>query len=93
MIFSGEELLAILELICAKGRYDLGEGAADAATAWFEAHPRGPGFGNGRLVRNLFEGAVARQATRLVDVEAPTDEQLIELTADDIAGVPVGGAV
>ncbi len=91
--YSNDELLAILELICEKGRYDLGEGATEAAIAWFDAHPRGPGFGNGRLVRNLFEGAVARQATRLVDVETPTDDQLIDLTAQDIAGVPVGGAV
>ncbi len=91
--YSNDELLAILRLICDKGRYELGEGATEAAIAWFGAHERGPGFGNGRLVRNLFEGAVARQATRLVDVESPTDEQLIELTAEDIAGVPVGGAV
>lgn len=91
--YDNDELLAILELICDSGRYELGEGAADAALAWFGAHDRGPGFGNGRLVRNLFEGAVARQATRLTDVEHPTDEQLIELTAEDIAGVPVGGAV
>ncbi len=91
--YSDDELLAILQSICAKGRYELAEGAADAAVAWFGAHERGPGFGNGRLARNLFEGAVARQATRLVDVETPTDEQLIELLAEDIAGVPVGGAV
>lgn len=91
--YDDDELLAILELICESGRYELGEGGTEAALAWFAAHDRGPGFGNGRLVRNLFEGAVARQATRLTDVEHPTDEQLIELTAQDIAGVPVGGAV
>lgn len=91
--YDNDELLSILELICENGRYELGEGATDAALAWFAAHERGPGFGNGRLVRNLFEGGVARQATRLTDVEHPTDEQLIELTAQDIAGVPVGGAV
>ena len=43
-----------------------------------------PGFGNGRLARNLFEAAVANQATRLVALDAPTDEQLTTLTAPDI---------
>ncbi len=57
--------------------------------AWFGAHNRGHGFGNGRLARNLFEAAVARHATRLVDVEEPTDEQLTTLEAEDIVSVPV----
>jgi hypothetical protein len=54
--------------------------------AWFAAQPRTAGFGNGRLARNLFEAAVANQASRLVAIERPTDEQLTTLTADDIAG-------
>ena len=35
---------------------------------WFAAQPRDKGFGNGRLARNLFEDAVARQATRMVAI-------------------------
>ena len=59
---------------------------------WLEAQPRDQGFGNGRLARNLFEAAVANQATRLVTVDEPTDEQLTTLTADDIPvpDAPVG---
>ena len=42
------------------------------------------GFGNGRLARNLFEAAVANQASRLVALDHPTDDQLTTLTAEDI---------
>ena len=40
------------------------------------------------MVRNLFEDCVTRQASRLVEIEKPTDEQLVTLTAED---VPPGG--
>lgn len=53
--------------------------------AWFASVPRDKGFGNGRLARNLFEDAVARQASRVVALTDPTDEQLTALTAEDIA--------
>lgn len=53
--------------------------------AWFASVPRDKGFGNGRLARNLFEDAVARQASRVVALDDPTDEQLTALTAADIA--------
>ncbi len=86
--YSNAELVAILLLIAGKGTYDLTEGAKQAAEVWFGAHERGRGFGNGRLARNLFEAAVSRHAQRLVDVEAPTDEELTTLEAADIASVP-----
>ena len=38
---------------------------------WFDAEPRDKGFGNGRLARNLFEAAVARQASRVVTIDRP----------------------
>jgi hypothetical protein len=53
------------------------------------AQPRGLGFGNGRLARNLFESAVANQASRLVALESPSDEQLTTLTVDDIPALGV----
>ncbi len=81
--------MAILELIADKGTYHLTAEAVEAANAWFGSHTRGRGFGNGRLARNLFEAAVSRHATRLVEVEEPTDEQLTTLEAIDIASVPV----
>ncbi|MEL7155235.1 MAG: AAA family ATPase [Actinomycetota bacterium] len=87
--YDNDELVAILELIAGGGAYELTEEAAEAATAWFGAHPRDRGFGNGRLARNLFEAAVARHATRLVDIENPSDAELTTLEAVDVASVPL----
>ena len=86
--YDNDELVAILQLIADGGTYHLTNEAKDAAAAWFGAHERGHGFGNGRLARNLFEAAVSRHANRLVNVEDPTDEELTTLEAVDIAAVP-----
>ncbi len=82
--YSDEELLAIFEAIGGEGRYQLDEDGRRAVLDWFAAQPRDAGFGNGRLARNLFEAAVANQATRLVTGDQPSDEELITLTAADI---------
>jgi SpoVK/Ycf46/Vps4 family AAA+-type ATPase len=87
--YDDDELVAIVEALGAKGRYALDDGARAAVRAWLAAQPRDRGFGNGRLARNLFEAAVANQATRLVALADPTDEQLTTLTAED---VPAPGA-
>jgi hypothetical protein len=82
--YSDDDLLAIVEALGAEGRYSLDDGARQAVRGWLAAQPRDRGFGNGRLARNLFEAAVANQATRLVALDHPTDEQLTTLTAADI---------
>jgi Cdc6-like AAA superfamily ATPase len=82
--YTGEELVRIFESIGEKGQYRLDDAARRKVLAWFEAHPRTKGFGNGRLARNLFEATVARQASRLVTIPEPTDEQLVTFIADDI---------
>jgi hypothetical protein len=82
--YTDDELLAIFESLGRQGRYQLDEPARAAVRAWLAAQPRDEGFGNGRLARNLFEAAVANQASRLVAIDGPTDEQLCTLTAADI---------
>ncbi len=87
--YGDAELVAILKLISDGGHYLLSDGALEAAEVWFGAHSRGRGFGNGRLARNLFEAAVAQHATRLVEVDDPTDVELTTLESEDVAAVPV----
>jgi hypothetical protein len=82
--YSSGELVEILRSLAAKGRYELTPAAEARAVAWLDAVPRERGFGNGRLARNLFETAVLRQASRLADVESPTDEQLVTLEEADL---------
>jgi len=50
----------------------------------FEAEPRGKGFGNARLARNVFEEAVARQASRVVRESDPSPRELMALTREDV---------
>lgn len=82
--YDDDDLLAIVESLGAGNHYALDGEAEASVLAWFAAQPRGHGFGNGRLARNLFEAAVANQATRLVAIDGPTDEQLTTLVAADI---------
>jgi len=87
--YSTDELLAIIDGLGDLGGYHLDAGARDSVQRWLDAVPRDKGFGNGRTARNLFEHAVAAHATRLVELEHPTDEQLTTLIAADI---PAPGA-
>ena len=48
--------------------YELDASATRRLRAWLARQPRGPSFGNARLVRNVFEQAVTRQASRVVDL-------------------------
>jgi hypothetical protein len=85
--YDDDELLAIFESLCEKGHYEPDESALAKVRVWITAQPRAKGFGNGRVVRNLFEHCVARQASRVVDVEEPTDAQLLALTGADVPDV------
>jgi len=82
--YTTDELVRIFESLGAKSNYCCDAEARELVRAHLDAIPREKGFGNGRLARNLFEEAIARQATRLVALENPTDDQLLTLTAADI---------
>ena len=68
-------------------RYQLSDDALAQVRNLLATEPRGRGFGNARFVRNLFETAVSHQAMRLAPLADPSDEQLVTLTAADIASV------
>ena len=82
--YSSDELVQILRSTATRGEYELTPAAEAKAKAWLDSVPRVRGFGNGRLARNLFETAVLRQASRLADVENPTNEQLLTLEEADL---------
>jgi AAA lid domain/ATPase family associated with various cellular activities (AAA) len=88
--YSTDELVAIFEAMCHDNAYQLTPEALVAVKARFDAEPRGKGFGNGRLARNLFEAAVGRQASRIVAQDNPTDAELCTLLPDDVAGAGTG---
>jgi Cdc6-like AAA superfamily ATPase len=77
----------LVDIFCEMGetnRYVPSEGAVARLRAILAATPRDRGFGNARFVRNLFEEAVSNQASRLVDADEPTEEQLTTLIAADL---------
>ncbi len=82
--YADDELVQIFESLGRKNRYQPTSDAVTKLRAILAAQPRDRGFGNARFIRNLFEQAVARQATRLVALAAPNDEQLVTLEAGDL---------
>ena len=82
--YSDDELVEIFVTLGRRNRYVPTDDAVARLRTILAAQPRDRGFGNARFVRNLFEQAVSRQATRLVAAAAPTDEQLVTLEAADL---------
>lgn len=82
--YSNDELVEIFESIGREQKYACEPAARARVRAWFEEQPRVRGFGNGRLARNLFEAMVARQSSRVVTIDSPTDDQLCTFVVADV---------
>ena len=96
--YTDDELQRIFDGMCAKNHYTPTADARTRVLEYVAAQPRDRGFGNARLVRNLFESAVARQASRVVALAEVTDEALVTFEPEDIpppavaeAAAPVSG--
>jgi SpoVK/Ycf46/Vps4 family AAA+-type ATPase len=81
-----EELLAIFEKMCSKSHFKLSIEAREKLRSVFEELyvKRDKTFGNARLVRNLFERIIERQANRLAVLTSLSDETLTTLLPEDI---------
>ncbi len=96
--YTDDQLVAIFRSQCRKAHYEPTDDAIDRVRAYFLAVPRTKGFGNARLCRNLFEQAIANQASRLMEARrataagepppALTDTDLVSLTAADVPPPP-----
>jgi hypothetical protein len=82
--YSTDELLQVFRSIGDDEQYHATPEALDRVKAYLDAQQRGPTFGNARLARNLFEAAVARHATRVVEVDSPSKDDLCTLLPADI---------
>jgi len=82
--YSTDELLRIFAGMCDDSRYHLTPADRKKLATYFDTQPRDKGFGNGRLVRNTFEAAIARQASRLVHIKEPSDRDLTTLKPADL---------
>lgn len=85
--YSVRELCTIYEQFAADGGFVLADGVLDRVAALLGPGRDSRGFGNGRAVRNLFEGTVAQQALRITALIEPSAEQVRLLVADDVRPV------
>ncbi len=84
--YTPKELMQIFDLFVDGASFTLTRTARkavlDLITELYEE--RGRSFGNGRMVRNLFENIIERQANRITRITPLTDEVLCSITKRDI---------
>ena len=87
--YDGDQLYEIFMGRVQRNDYKLNAEADEAIREHLKVlyEDRDDNFGNGRDVRNLFEKIVANQANRVAIMESPTDEEIITITKDDLAGL------
>lgn len=84
--YTPDELVAIFNKLCKDSHFKPTEAANETLrTLLTEFYlQRDDTFGNARLVRNLFEKTIERQANRLAVINALTDEVLTQILPEDI---------
>ena len=84
--YTGDELLKILQRFCDSNGYTLNPDTLFLLKRTLDRmyNNREEHFGNARAIRNLFEHAINNQANRLVLDSDITDQELAEITVEDI---------
>ncbi|MFE5023392.1 right-handed parallel beta-helix repeat-containing protein [Streptomyces sp. NPDC056656] len=82
--YTVDELVTIVENMCAGHGYQLAPTAREALALHFTRMPRDASFGNGRAARKVFEEMVDRQAIRLASRSEISQSDLAQLVAEDV---------
>ncbi|MBF04241.1 MAG: hypothetical protein CMP76_13195, partial [Flavobacterium sp.] len=84
--FSPDELFAIFEIYCKKSDFILTEEAKEKLKDTFELlfEKRDDSFGNARVIRNVFEKVIQKQANRIVMLKRISKKALRTITEEDI---------
>ena len=82
--YSANEMLDIFKLSCEKTKFILSAEAEESALTYFEQNQDDPTFGNARGVRNFFDKVVTNQATRILTIQNPSEEEFRTLNKEDI---------
>ncbi len=93
--YSPKELLEIFELFCKEKRYQINVAALKLVQRILETEyqNRDETFGNGRLVRNLFESVKKNQAVRIAEtLKSPSGKDLCAILPEDIQSLIRGPA-
>ncbi len=84
--YNKEELIQIFEMLCSKYDYMIDDKAKAALVEMIEEIQKNKtdNFANARTVRNLFETVITKQASRLSEIEAGSDEEIKTIKYEDI---------
>ncbi|EAZ94133.1 AAA family ATPase [Crocosphaera chwakensis] len=84
--YTPKELLLIFQSISNKHHYHLHKEAEEKLLLQFQElyNNRNKSFGNGRLVRNIFEKTIAKQANRLAKISNLDNNMMQEILPEDI---------
>lgn len=82
--YSPNEMLEIFVRLCEKMKFSLTDDAKDEALLYFEKNQHDNTFGNARGVRNFFDSVVTNQATRILNLSNPTEEEFMTIDKMDL---------
>ncbi len=85
--YKPEELTIIFENICNDNNYQITNEAKEKLLNEFTClyTKKDKNFGNGRLVRNIFDKTAEKQANRLINISQLTNEMMISILPEDIS--------
>jgi SpoVK/Ycf46/Vps4 family AAA+-type ATPase len=82
--YSSSEMLEIFESLCTKNKFILSPPAQEAALQYFAIQKEDPTFGNARGVRNYFDRVVMKQASRILSLSNPSEEEFKTILEGDV---------
>ncbi|MDO4804691.1 MAG: AAA family ATPase [Lachnospiraceae bacterium] len=86
--YTADELVAIFDMQCNKYNYKVSPDARTAIERTIREREasKGDNFANARDVRNLFETIITNQASRVAQIDDPSEEELTTIEAADVDG-------
>ena len=87
--YTPDALMDIFQLYTAKSDFKLTEDAEDKLREIVDRvyEKRHPGFGNARIMRNLFEKIIEHQANRIIELDEINEDTLRTIQEEDIPGI------
>lgn len=82
--YTTKDLLAIADMMLQQRQYILSTSAKEELRLIVESKNKCPHNGNARLVRNIIERGMRRQAVRLIDQKQITREDLMTISREDL---------
>lgn len=82
--YNGEEMLDIFKGMCEKAKFILSPQAKIKALTYFKKQQGDKSFGNARGVRNYFDYVVTAQATRILTMHNPSEEEFRTILEEDL---------